>query len=98
MRKATVESTAYFMNGIERKIGNTEIKVEGGLVKMYLFNNLIAVRELNDKQNIKITLAGYNTNTTRERLNGLPFVKVTQKNFTPYLNGVEINSHDWYTV
>ena len=43
-------------------------------------------------------MAGYNTQTTRERLNGLPNVSLTQKDFTPYLNGEKIDTYEWYAI
>ena len=47
---------------------------------------------------LEINLQGWNTNTTRERLNGLRGVKLRQKNFVLYLNGSVIESSGWYKV
>lgn len=55
---------------------------------MFLFGNMIAVRVGN---RLQITTAGWNTVTTRERLNGLPNVSVTQRKGQLYLNGKEWN-------
>lgn len=95
MRKITSKAVYNFMNGFNFSESNTTVKVNGDTVRLYLWGNLIAERT-NDK--LKITLAGYNTNTTRERLNGLPGVRVTQKDFIPYLNGKQINNYDMYEV
>ena len=82
------------MSAIPYKKSNTRVEVDkDGIAYLYLFNNLIAKRNGNK---IEITMAGYNTNTTRERLNGIPNVSLTQKNFTPYLNGKEIDVNAWY--
>lgn len=73
--------------------------------KIYLHGNLIAKRtKVNDAKytinlidKIEITLAWWNTNTTRERLNGLPWVRVTTKQGQAYLNGEKWNG-EWTTI
>ncbi len=45
-----------------------------------------------------INLCGWNTPTTRGRLNCLDGVNVFQKNRIPYLNGKEISEDGWYPV
>jgi len=44
-----------------------------------------------------ITNAGWQSNTTKERLNGLSGVSIYQKNFQWFLNGKPWNG-DWITV
>ena len=44
---------------------------------------------------VEWTLAGWNTPTTRERINGILGVGVHQVNFEPVLNGEVIDSSDW---
>lgn len=95
MRKITEKACQAFENGRNFKDSNTVVKVENNVISMYLWGNEIAKRE-NGK--LYINLCGYNTNTTRERLNGLSGVRVTQRNFTPYLNGIEISSEGWHEV
>jgi hypothetical protein len=53
---------------------------------LYLFGNKIAEYR---EDGLWITDAGWNTTTTRDRLNGLPNVSVNNKNFQLYLNGKE---------
>ena len=58
---------------------------------MFLHGNCIATRahfgaELKDNQ-FMISAAGWKTNTTKERLNGLPGVSIRQKKGEWYLNG-----------
>lgn len=84
MRKITNNAINAFLDGRNFKESNTEIKADCTGVYMYLFDNLIACR-VGDR--LQITTAGWNTPTTRERLNGLPNVSVTQKNWQLYLNG-----------
>lgn len=66
---------------------NTEVTHDNGVTKVYLHGNLIAKR-VNGKW--LYSLCGWNTVTTRSRLNALR-CNVRSKNFTPYRDGVE-----WY--
>lgn len=78
--------------------GNTEVRISdgGNWCKVYLHGNLIYTHCLESGER-KFTLAGWNTPTTRSRLNALG-VNVGQRNFTPYYNGEEISSYKWYFV
>lgn len=78
--------------------GNTRVQVKdgGNWVKVYLWDNLIYT-ECNEDGAKRFTLAGWNTNTTRSRLNALG-VGVTQRNWMPYYNGHEICSSAWYKI
>ena len=68
------------MDGSNLKLGNTRC-FEGAI---YLHNNKIAEYRADG---LWITNAGWQSNTTKERLNGLPFVYISQRNFKWYLNG-----------
>jgi hypothetical protein len=50
-----------------------------------LHGNKIAALEADGK--MWVSSAGWRSNTTKERLNGLPGVRVNQKNYQWYLNG-----------
>ena len=76
-----------------RKFKQKNTRVEN--YELYLHGNLIA--RLNGGQ-LQINLCGWNTQTTRERLNALQGVNLTQKNFAPYLNGEKIDCSGWYDV
>lgn len=96
MRKITREAVHAFESGARYKNTNTEVNDFG----YFLFGNKIAEFESMYKdgnKNINITLAGWNTNTTRERLNGLDGVHVTTKKGQAYLNGVAWDG-DWITI
>ncbi len=97
MRKITTEACDAFENDQNFKSSNTEVK-DG---RMFLFGNLIAEFEDNIKgngnNNINITLAGWNSNTTRERLNGLRGVSVNTKQGQAYLNGKPWDG-EWITI
>jgi hypothetical protein len=80
MRKVTQQAVAAFMNGYNFKSGNTEVRNNA----MYLHGNKIA--EWRDGE-LWITNAGWSSNTTKGRLNGIPGVSIQQKNYVWYLNG-----------
>lgn len=84
MRKITKEIVAAFMNHETKRIGNS--RTDGS--SLYLHGNEIAVHV---KGGIEITTAGWNTPTTRERLNGLPGVRVNVKRGQLYLNDTPWN-------
>lgn len=79
MRKITKEIVAAFMNHETKRIGNSSTN---GTV-LYLHENKIAVHT---KGGIEVTTAGWNTPTTRERLNGITGVRVNVRQGKLYLN------------
>ena len=88
MRKITEESVQAFEEGVPFKKSNMKVKVEGLLAGLYLFDNLIATKRV-DEKNVTITNAGWKSNTTKERLNGLKGVDIRQSKGVWYLNGIE---------
>lgn len=88
MRKVTREAVAAFMNGESFKSGNTEVCVGGGGrdVALRLYSHTIALRTAASPDYITISTYGFNTTTTRERLNGLPGVDVNVSKGQLYLN------------
>ena len=76
------------------KQNNTTVTVNNGVVLVRLHGNLIYKVE---NGRAFFTLAGWNTTTTRSRLNALG-VGVSQKNYLPYRNGAVISSFEWYEV
>lgn len=87
MRKITKESIEAFMNAKKFKKSNTEVKVLPNVTVLILFDNEIAYIYNDPKRTLSITDAGWSSNTTKERLNGLPNVSIYQKNSQWYLNG-----------
>lgn len=63
---------------------------------LYLHGNQIA--RLDESGRLFVTLAGWNTTTTRARLNALDGVNIRVRAGRPYLNGVEISESGWYLV
>ena len=80
MRKITKEIVAAFMNHETRRIGNSS--TDG--MTLYLHDNAIA--KWDEEGRLWVTNAGWESVTTKERLNGIPGVSIYQKNYTWYLN------------
>lgn len=102
MRKITQDAVRAFYNKEDFKRSNTQVRYNLNMMSavstmvMYLHGHAIA--KLTRGQ-LWIRHAGWKTNTTKERLNGLDGVHIHQKNFVWYLNGVEWhNGYDWLKV
>ena len=97
MRKITQLSVNAFNEFREFKQGNTQVRVTnlGKSIGLYLHNNLIAVKGLDGS--IAITNAGWESNTTKERLNGIDGVSIRQVKGVWYLNGQEWNG-EWIRI
>lgn len=89
MRKVTINTINALMNRCEIKQGNTKVEKDSstGFYTLKLHNNPIAY--IDGKGSLWITHAGWDTVTTKERLNGLPNVSIQQNDFVWYLNGKE---------
>ena len=95
MRKITNQAVEAFIKGHTFNGDNTKVSTcAGGISRMYLHNNLIAEKFNND---IKVTSCGWNTNTTKERLNGIPGVNISQVKNVWYLNGKEWDG-EWIEI
>ena len=88
MKQVTQQACTAFNNGRQWRKDNTEVFTAGSDTFMTLYNNPIA-RRSNGK--VFVSHAGWRTNTTKERLNGLPGVNIVQKNFVWFLNGQPMN-------
>ena len=84
MRKITQEASHAFMRRERYKNGNTQVIVDGDVVRMFLFGNCIARRT---PLATTITTDGWMTDTTKERLNALNGVHINQEKGKWYLNG-----------
>ena len=98
MREVTRKTVSAFLNG--RKLTNGNTSTDGK--KLYLHGNCIAKRE---NGNIYVNNCGWETTTTKERINGVFNVlgrwndAVYQKNFVWYYkNGVEFPCDEWVKV
>lgn len=116
MRQITQRASSSFLNKKPFKLGNTSVEVfhlaygdktsPVNEVTLKLHQNTIA--EFNFiGRGLWFTLAGWNTTTTKERLNGLfqtmgLTAKIVQRNFELYLEtpteSVKIDAHGWYAI
>ena len=87
MRKITEYVVNALLVGYKFKRDNTEVKRIDDIWCMYLHGSRIAQIK---PTGLEINHQGYLTNTTKERLNGLPGVSITQKKGVWYLNGSEM--------
>ncbi len=106
MRKIDNDSQKAFWNGKEYHQGNTKVTrcvLQKGTA-LWLHGHLIAT--LSDTGKLSITLAGYNTNVTRARLNAIlerTGCKIyNEKNrlyiFIPTMGTKELRSTELYTL
>ena len=87
MRKITEESVQAFMNAEVFNKSNTKVRVLPNVTVLSLFGNDIAWKYNDPNQTISISDAGWKSDTTKERLNGIPGVSIQQKKGEWFLNG-----------
>ncbi len=87
MRKITREAVDKFLSKETFKKSNMEVDTFYSTYRLKLHGNVIAV--LDEFNMLSISNAGWSSNTTKERLNGLPHVHIKQKNWSWFLNGNE---------
>lgn len=92
MPKITREAGAAFLARRKFKSSNTE--TDG--TTLYLHGNAIA-RWISPEV-FEVTLAGWPSNTTHERLNYLPGVRVYQRKGEQILNGAPWDSREWVAI
>tara|TARA_R110002126_G_scaffold19941_1_gene74485 strand:+ start:600 stop:914 length:315 start_codon:yes stop_codon:yes gene_type:complete len=99
MRQITKESVKAFMNAEKFSKSNMLVEVLPNVTILKYHGNSIAYKYNNPKQTISITNCGWETTTTKERLNGvielagLNIGKIYQKNWQWYLDGKEWNGN-----
>lgn len=87
MKKVTKEAVNSFYKASKFNSGNTTVEVLPNVTILKLHNNPIAYRYNDPERTLSITDANWATNTTKERLNGLNGVSISQKKGIWYLNG-----------
>ena len=87
MRKITSQAVDAFMSAKSFNKANTSVEVLPDKTILRLHGNAIAHRYNDRKKTLKITNAGWFSQTTKERLNALPGVSIFQSNWDWYLNG-----------
>ena len=97
MRNVTEQIVNAFLNGRTASVSNSYTNGK----ELFLHGNKIAM--FNDKGQLEISLCGWNTVTTRERLNGLFEIggynlKLSTKQGTPKINGIPIDEDRYYAI
>lgn len=95
MQKITQLMRDAFIDGTPFRRDNTEVRVTDYSVSIYLFGNKIASRrhglgllfDVAKPNELEISTCGWPTNTTKDRLNALPNVRINQLKGMWYLNG-----------
>ena len=87
MRKITKEAVSKFLNKETFSKSNMSVVKDGESIRLKLHGNTIAI--FDELGVLSVSNAGWASNTTKERLNGIPGVRVNQKNWNWYLNGQE---------
>ena len=86
MRKITKESVEAFLNAKTFNKANMQVEVLPNVTLLKLHGNIIAYLYNDPNKTLSITNCGWFSNTTKERLNALPNVRISQKNWDWYLN------------
>jgi hypothetical protein len=89
MKKITREAVSAFMEARSFRKSNMTIEVQPNVTIMRLYGHPIAYRYNDPERTLSISNCGWFTNTTKERLNALPNVRIHQRNWQWYLNGVQ---------
>lgn len=106
MRKIERQMCAAIRNGQTWRNGNTEVRFENGAAIVALHHNRIAY--IHKDGTVRISLAGWNTPTTRSRVNAIldqfvpgPWHVATSKGVAylthPRRDSIEITSDAWVT-
>jgi len=98
-RKISQDAAEAFMRGDKFSRGNTKVQRDGVLVQLRLHGNLIAERSIHSTD-VQVRLAGWNTRTTRGRVNAVaeyfnPSWGFSQRDFGVYFNEVEVDPDQW---
>ena len=93
MKQITENAIEKFLTAETFKVSNTEVEVLPNVTILKLFGNPIAYKYNDPNKTLSITNAGWKTNTTKERLNALPNISISQKKGVWYLNGTEWNGN-----
>lgn len=91
MNKINEEAIKAFYNAEKFSKQNTKVEVLPNVTTLSLHGNIIAYRYNDPQKTLTITNCGWFTKTTKDRLNGLDGVEITQKKNIWYLNGKKWN-------
>lgn len=93
MRTITEKAIEAFMNAEKFKSSNTSVEVLPNVTILKLFNNAIAYQYNDPERTLSITNCGWQSNTTKERLNAIPNVNIKQIKGSWFLNNKEWNGN-----
>ena len=101
-RKITEQSVEAFLNGQRFRKGNTQVIIySDGIICLVLHGNIIA-RRTEGENDIEISCAGWWSNTTKERLNGLldniGRPRIYQRDFVWYRGEQEVPYDQFFSV
>lgn len=96
MRQIDVLATTAFCEHRTLKIGNTRVEIVDNKPHMYLHGNCIA--KLNEDNDLLINHCGWETPTTRSRLNALPGVNIRSLKGNFVLNNIHVMQNGWINV
>lgn len=89
MRAITQNAINAFLSAQKFRNNNTVVEVKENVTVLKLHGHSIAFLYNNPERTLSVTNCGWFTNTTKERLNALPGVKIQQKKGIWFLNGQE---------
>ena len=89
MRTITQNAIDKFLNAETFKSSNTQVEVLPNVTILKLFGNPIAYQYNDPERTLSITNCGWKSNTTKERLNAIPKVSISQRSGKWFLNGAE---------
>ena len=92
MRKITSEIRDAWLKGNAKSKGNTT--TDGKSV--WLHGNKII--DVNEKNEVLVSLAGWNTPTTKERCNNIAGAHFHTINFEPFHNNVAVDDEEWINL
>ena len=89
MRTITQQAISHFNNATIFNTANTAVEVPPNVTILRLHGNAIAYRYNNPERTLSITNCGWFSKTTKERLNAIDGVSISQKAGKWFLNGQE---------
>jgi hypothetical protein len=96
MRQIDVLAKTAFYEGRKFKLSNTEVEIRDGKPHMYLHGNCIA--KIDKNGDLLVSHCGWESNTTRSRLNALPGVHIKKYKGDFVLNDIAIMHSGWMNV
>lgn len=93
MRQITQNAVSAFLQGYNFNQSNTQVKVLPNVTVLSLHGNEIAYLYNDPDKTLSIKNCGWFSNTTKERLNGIPNVNIVKKKGVWYLNGKECDGN-----